>query len=60
MKIEVGDLLLVNGQLWTIIQKNRNVPLILENGDRKVHMYLYEIQRWLKRDKDSKHYSVIK
>jgi hypothetical protein len=60
MKIEVGDLLLVNGQLWTIIQKNRNVPLILENGGRKVHMYIYEIQRWLKRDKDSKHYSVIK
>ena len=60
MKYQVGDLLLVNGQVWTVIEKNRNVPLILQNRDRRIHMFLYEIQRWLKRDKDNKHYSVIK
>jgi hypothetical protein len=60
MKIEIGDLIVVNGQVWTVIQKSRNFPLILQNRDRKIHMYVYEIQRWLKRDKDSKHYSVIK
>ena len=60
MKIEIGDLIVVEGQVWTVIENKRNVPLILQNRDRKIHMFQYEIQRWLKRDKDSKHYSVIK
>ena len=60
MNIEIGDLFLINGLVWTVTGKSRNCPLVLENRDRIISMYLYEINHWMDKHKDSKHYPVIK
>ena len=59
IKFEVGDLIVVKGMLWTITEKRKNCPLVLQSKDRIMHVYSYEIKRWMKLHNDSKHYPVI-
>jgi hypothetical protein len=59
MKFEVGDLVVVSGFVWLITQKSKNCPLVLQNRDRIMQIYAYEIKRWMKLHNDSKHYPVI-
>lgn len=60
MRYQVGDLLLFGPILWTITRKNTNCPLRLETGHRVINLYMYEIDRLLKSDKNNKHYPIIK
>lgn len=60
MRYKVGDLLLFGSTLWTITRKNTNCPVRLENRDRVINLYMYEIDKLLKSNKNNKHYPVIK
>lgn len=60
MKYEVGDLFLIDGRLWTLIQKKKGHPLVLESGERTANIYSYEIKDWMKLYIGSKYYPVVK
>jgi hypothetical protein len=60
MKFEIGDILLVDGQVWTVTKKSRNRPVTLESSFKTIDIYIYEIKDWMNLHKDSKYFPVVK
>jgi hypothetical protein len=61
MKFEIGDILLVDGQVWTVIEKKRGRPIVLQCMHKIMSCFSYELEQWItETHKDSIHYPVIK
>ena len=57
---QIGDLIVVRGVIWTIIENNKNRPIILENSYNKIiSIHIHEIKDWMKLHIGSKYYPVI-
>lgn len=59
-KYQVGDLILHNNRLWTIVSREKRKYIVLQCGDASMKLWTYEIDWMLKKHPDTKYFPVQK
>jgi hypothetical protein len=59
LKYKVGDLILHNGLLWTIVSREKRKYIVLESGRRSWKLWTYELDHMLKKYPEARYFPVI-
>jgi len=59
VRYKVGDLILHNGLLWTIVSREKRKYIVLESGKRRWMLWTYELDNMFKIYPNTKYFPVV-
>lgn len=58
-KYQVGDLILHNGVVWTIVSREKKKYIILQADKKSMKLWTYELDWMLKKYPNTKYFPVV-
>ena len=59
VKYKVGDLILLNGVVWTIVSREKKKYIVLQADKKSMKLWTYELDRMFKLYPNTKYFPVV-